>query len=106
MVELMVAVFIFSLVAAGLAQALIAAQRARHSSGLWMSATELAMERLERLRAGEHGADGDPIGVFSRSWQARSVPGYPGLERVDVTVVWEDGGRREFTLSALQRGRQ
>ena len=102
-VELLVAVLIFSMVAAALAQNLIVAEHARRTSARWMQATQLAEERLERLRAGDRGHDAGPIGMFTRVWQARKVPGYARLERVEVTIAWEDRGPQEFTLTALIR---
>ena len=103
LVEVLVAVLIFSTVAAALAQTLIAAEQSRRTSARWMRATQLAEERLERLRAGDRGHDAGPIGVFTRSWRSQEVPGYPRLERVDVTVIWTDRKPQEFTLSALMR---
>jgi prepilin-type N-terminal cleavage/methylation domain-containing protein len=102
-IELLVAVAIFSLLAAGLAQTLIRAQQVRTSSARWMEATQLAEERLERLRAGDRTDDPGPIGTFTRSWQAQPALGQPGLERLDVVVTWDDGGRQRFGLSALAR---
>ncbi len=102
-IELLVAALIFSTVAAALAQTLVIAQRARYGSALWMEATQLAVERLERLRAGDRSRDTVPIGVFTRTWQSAGVAGYPNLERIDVTVAWENRGAQQFTLSALLR---
>ena len=45
-------------VAAALAQTLVVAQQARASSARWLRATQLAEERLERLRAGDRSDDG------------------------------------------------
>jgi prepilin-type N-terminal cleavage/methylation domain-containing protein len=102
-IELLVAVAIFGVLAAGLAQTLIRAQQVRTSSARWMQATQLAEERLERLRAGDRTDDTGPIGAFMRSWQTQPALDQPGLERLDVVVTWEDGGRQRFGLSALAR---
>ena len=101
-IELLVAVTIFATLAAALAQTLIAAQQARASSALWLRATQLAEERLERLRAGDRSQDGAPIERFTRTWHAEPA-GLPGLERRDVEVTWDDHGVQRFTLSALVR---
>ena len=102
-IELLVAGLIFALLASALAHTLIRAQRGAVSSARWLRATQLAEDRLERLRAGERSDDGAPIGEFTRSWRAAPAAGAPGLERFDVTVEWEDGGTQRFVLSALAR---
>ena len=102
-VELLVAMAIFAILAAGLAQTLASAQQTRAGSARWMRATQLAEERLERLRAGDRTAGPEPMGEFTRMWQAAPVTGAPGLERLDVEVVWEDRGPQRFVLSALAR---
>ncbi|MDX2166982.1 MAG: prepilin-type N-terminal cleavage/methylation domain-containing protein [Deltaproteobacteria bacterium] len=101
LIEVLVALVLFALGAAALAETLVVAQRQRVSSGRWLRAVELAEERLELVRAGERGTDGAPLGEFTRSWHAAAVAA--GLERVDVTVTWEDRGPQSFALSALRR---
>jgi len=101
-IELMVALLIFAAVAAGLAQTLIQAQQMRASSARWLRATQLAEERLERLRAGDRSDDTAPLGEFTRSWRAEPADA-AGLERLDVQVAWEDRGAQRFALVALGR---
>lgn len=103
LVELLVAIAIFAALATGLAQTLAHAQQMRASSARWMRATQLAEERLERLRSGDRTDDAGPIGEFTRTWQAAPAAEGPGLERLDVEVVWEDRGPQRFVLSALVR---
>lgn len=103
LIELLVAVLIFSITAAALAQTLMVAQRVRASSARWMRAGQLADERVERLRAGDRSADAAPIGEFTRAWRAAALDGVPGVERVDVSVSWEDRGRQELAITALLR---
>ena len=102
LIELLVAVAIFTTVAASLAQTLVHSQQARASSARWMRATQLAEERLERLRAGDRSEDAAPIDEFTRRWRVAAA-GQLGLERFDVEVVWEDRGPQRFVLSALAR---
>jgi Tfp pilus assembly protein PilV len=102
-IELLVAGLIFALLASALAHTLIRAQCGGTTSGRWLRATQLAEERLERLRAGDRSDDAAPIGAFTRSWRAAPAAGVPGLERLDVTVEWQDGGTQRFVLSALAR---
>ena len=106
LVEVLVALLLFAVVAAALAQTLVGAQQARASSARWQRATGLAEERLERLRAGDRSEDGGPIGAFTRAWRAGAVSGVPDLERVDVTVDWDDRGPQRLTLTALLRRRR
>ncbi len=105
LIELVVALLIFATVALGLAQTLVAAQRARWTSECWMRATQLAEERLERIRAGD---TGDPTAVvdgFNVSSQRQVAPGYTGLHVVMVKVAWTDRVERAFVLQSLVRPR-
>jgi prepilin-type N-terminal cleavage/methylation domain-containing protein len=102
-VELLVAVAIFTALAAGLAQTLVHAQQARASTARWMRATRLAEDRLERLRAGDRSEDVARLGEFTRTWRSEPADAVPGLERYDVEVTWDDRGPQRFVLSALGR---
>jgi prepilin-type N-terminal cleavage/methylation domain-containing protein len=102
-VELLVALAIFTVLAAALAQTLIHAQQVRASSARWWRAGQLAEERLERLRAGDRAVDTGPIGEFTRAWQIQPFADQPGLERVDVVVSWTETGPQCCALSALVR---
>jgi prepilin-type N-terminal cleavage/methylation domain-containing protein len=103
LIEVMVALCLFALGAAALAETLVVAQRVRASSARWQRAVALAEERLERLRAGDRSDDAAPIGEFTRSWHREPFDGAPGVDRLEVSVVWEDRGQQRFTLDALQR---
>ena len=103
LVEVLVAVAIFTALAAALGQTLVQAQQARAGSARWMRATQLAEERLERLRAGDRSEDAAPIGEFTRSWRGEAAAVDPGLERFEVEVVWEHRGPQRFVLTALVR---
>lgn len=103
LIEVMVALCLFAIGAAALAETLMLAQRTRASSARWLHAVGLAEERLERLRGGDRGDDAAPIGEFTRAWQAEDVADEPGLERLDVTVDWQDRGRQRLTLTTLAR---
>jgi prepilin-type N-terminal cleavage/methylation domain-containing protein len=102
-IEILVASVIFALAATGAAQALAVAQRARRTSELAMRAGEIAVEGLERLRAGDRGANDESIGAFERRWASRIVDPLLGLERLDVVVSWQDGGERSLMFSSLVR---
>lgn len=103
LIEVMVALCVFALGAAALAETLMIAQRVRASSARWLQAVTLAEERLERLRGGDRSEDGAPLGEFTRSWRSESVEGAADLERVDVMVDWNDRGLQRLTLTTLAR---
>jgi prepilin-type N-terminal cleavage/methylation domain-containing protein len=101
LVEVVVALLLFAIGAAALAQTLVVAQQQRASTGRWLHAVTLAEERLELLRAGARDDDAAPLGEFTRRWSSVAVA--PGLERVEVTVHWQDRGPQVFALTALRR---
>lgn len=101
LIEVMVALCLFALGAAAVAETLMVAQRTRASSARWLRATALAEERLERLRAGDRSDDAAPLGEFTRRW--RRTDHAPGLARYDVVVEWDDRGRQRLTLTTLLR---
>lgn len=103
LIEVMVALCLFALGAAALAETLVVAQRVRASSARWSHAITLAEDRLERLRAGDHSDDAAPLGEFTRTWRREPCAGVPGLDRLEVSVAWEDRGRQRFSLQALAR---
>lgn len=103
LIEVVVACCVFAIGAAALATTLMLAQRLRASSARWQHALALAEERLERLRAGDRGADAAPLGHYARSWHSAPFDTDPALERLDVRVEWDDRGRQLLTLTTLQR---
>ena len=106
LVEVMAALVVFALAAAAAVQTLATAHRARSTAADLMHATQLAVERLERVRAGDRTADGAAIGGFERSWRSVRASSAADLERVDVTVAWIEHGRHALTLSCLMRRRR
>lgn len=103
LVETVVALGIFSVVALGLAQMLSAARKAHVLSQHLATAVELAGETMERVRAGDLAEDPSPLGAFCRSWSAEPALGYARLNRVSVSVTWNDPEPQRYTLSALMR---
>jgi prepilin-type N-terminal cleavage/methylation domain-containing protein len=103
LVELLVAVLLLSVVALGLSSTLASTGKALRLSRKWMQATQVGAEGMEQLRAGQ-GAD--PIGGasgFDRSVVTTPWNGHPGLQRVEVTVSWDDGEEHTFRLVTLVR---
>jgi prepilin-type N-terminal cleavage/methylation domain-containing protein len=102
LIELLVAVAIFTTLAAALAQTLVSAQQARASSARWSRATQLAEERLERLRAGDRVDDGGAIGEFS-PLAAEPAEGQAGLS---ASPSRSSGGPRSAAFHAVGAGTQ
>ena len=103
LIEVLVAVLLFSLVATALAQTLVITGRARYASANWMRATQLAGERIEAVRAGIVADERPAVGIFRRETTVAPFAGHPGLTRIDVTVSWTDSEPKQFTLSTLVR---
>jgi Tfp pilus assembly protein PilV len=99
----LIALLVFSIVATGLARTLVVALHARRTSGYWMAATQLAIEAAERVRSGQPGPDTETLGMFARSVRIQPAAVALRLQQIDVTVEWQDGGPKEFTLSLLKR---
>jgi prepilin-type N-terminal cleavage/methylation domain-containing protein len=103
LIEVMVAVLLFSIVAAAVAQAVVLAQRGRQISENWMRATQLASERLETVRAGVMADSTATNGIFQRDTAVTAVAGHRGLVQITVTVSWTDTEPKTFALSTLMR---
>lgn len=101
LIELLVATCLGCLLGLAFTQEAIMAHGARRSAAKWMHATQLATERLERLRAGDWEEEDNPHDGFAVSWQAEKISGYSDLVRVTVTVSWQDGHAESFRLEAL-----
>jgi len=101
LVELLVALLVLSVAALGLSSTLASSGRALTLSRNLMQATQLAAEGMEQLRAGQVP---DPLGgEFKRSTATVRWDGYPGLQRLEVTVSWEDGEAHTVRLVTLAR---
>lgn len=103
LVEVMVAIVLFALVAAAVGQTVTFGQQSRQISENWMHATQLASARIEQVRAGMRIDATAESGIFHRETAVRSMPGHRNLTRVDVTVSWTDTEPRSLTLSSLVR---
>jgi prepilin-type N-terminal cleavage/methylation domain-containing protein len=103
LIEVMVAILLFSVVGTAVAQTVVLTQRARQVSENWMCATQLASQQIEAVRAGSASEGTGQIGIFRRETTTEPVTNHRGLVRVDVTVSWTDTDPKEFTLSTLVR---
>jgi prepilin-type N-terminal cleavage/methylation domain-containing protein len=101
LIEVLVALLIFALVAAGLAETLAVAQMTRHTSALRMEASLLAAAETERARA-RGATDGTTkVGALTCSTAVEALGDYPDLARVRVTVDWIDRAPRRLELVTL-----
>ncbi|GIW39671.1 MAG: hypothetical protein KatS3mg076_0248 [Candidatus Binatia bacterium] len=116
LVEALVALAVFALVAGGLGAATVASTRANLASKRISAAAALVNDKIEELRsldpalAGAQLApgtytdpqnpideSGEPGGTYERTWQiAGDIPA-PGLRRVVVQVSWNDPSPRVVT---------
>lgn len=102
LIEILVALLLFSLIATATARTLASAQRARAASALWMQAAELGGNLLERLRVDPDQPESQTVLGFTRAWQ-RSDAGLAGVDRIDVTVRWTLDGEQALHLATLLR---
>jgi prepilin-type N-terminal cleavage/methylation domain-containing protein len=98
LIEVLVALTLLSVIGMALASVLLGAQRTQRTSAGWMLAVQLAADGLEQLRAGRTLASAPP--GFSRLGSVTPT-GVAGLQRLEVTVEWDDGALRRYQLSAL-----
>ncbi len=107
MIEVMIGISLFALIAAGLASTTVAAIRANNTSKQITAAAALVQNKLEQLRSldpaaapadltpGTHTDPGNPLtplggggGSFTRTWQVTSNTPVLKVSRVAVTVSW------------------
>ena len=103
LIEVMIAVLLLSAISLGLTRTLVSTQRARVVSEQWMQATQLAVEGMEQLRARQPLGPIRIPGAFERSAAVEAWGGHPGLDRLEVTVSWNDGEPHNFHLVTLAR---
>ena len=101
LVEVMVATLLLSAVALALTQTLVNALQMRARSERWMQAIFLAAEGMEQLRAGSPPLPVAPNSGFERSGTASPWGNHPGVQRLEVTVSWNDGDPQTFQLTSL-----
>jgi type IV pilus assembly protein PilV len=115
LVEILVALTIFSLAVLGLAIGTVSVIRTNQTSHLRASAVNLAQARLEELRAMSSAAfsglscpsstpcsdNAVASGVtFTRQWWITTNSPVAGVNRIDVTVNWTDYAAQTLTFTA------
>ncbi|MBI3798277.1 MAG: prepilin-type N-terminal cleavage/methylation domain-containing protein [Deltaproteobacteria bacterium] len=104
LVEVLVALAIFSLSAPGIAVGVSLAVRTTHSSANFTVATILAQDKLEELRArsGLRSGGGDsPRPGFSREWSIAPDSPETGMTRIDVAISWSDYESHSLALATV-----
>ncbi len=115
LVEILIALTIFSLAVLGLAIGTVSVTRTNQTSHLRASAVNLAQARLEELRAMSSAAfsglscpsstpcsdNAVASGVtFTRQWWITTNSPVAGVNRIDVTVNWTDYAAQTLTFTA------
>jgi prepilin-type N-terminal cleavage/methylation domain-containing protein len=112
-IEVLVAMTIFSVAVLGLAVGANSVIRANHTSFLYSAATNLAQDKLEDLRGrtiiniAPCSANCDnPVPTyqavpFTRTWTVTPDSPIAGVTQISVTVQWTDYQSRSVTLSAI-----
>jgi len=104
LVEILVALAIFSLSAPGIAVGVSLAVRASHLSENFTLATILAQDKLEELRAQfgfRSSGEDSPRSGFSREWFIVTDSPETGVTRIDVAVSWTDYQSHSITLATV-----
>jgi prepilin-type N-terminal cleavage/methylation domain-containing protein len=104
LVEILVALAVFSLSAPGIAVGVSLAVRASHISENFTLATILAQDKLEELRAqfGFRGSGEDtPRPGFRREWFIAADSPETGVTRIDVAISWTDYQSHSIALATV-----
>jgi type IV pilus assembly protein PilV len=116
LVEILVAMTIFSIAVLGLAAGTINVTRNNNTSHLSTSAINIAQAKIEELRAMTSGAFATVVcpsytstgcsdtatsagKAFSRSWKITANSPVAGVNQIDVKVDWTDYSSRSVTVS-------
>jgi len=116
LVEILIAITIFSLAVLGLAIGTVSVVRTNQTSHLRASAVNLAQARLEELRAmtttafssldcpsysttGCSDSAAASGTTFSRSWQITKNSPVTGVNRIDVRIDWTDHAGQSMTFT-------
>lgn len=122
MIEVLVAVGIFSVAVLGLAVGAITITRANKTSEFHTAAANLAQDKLEQLKAlnatafnavktactaytstGCSEANPGNGGLFSRTWQVTADSPLAGVNTIDVKVDWRDYTTHTLTVTSAVR---
>jgi prepilin-type N-terminal cleavage/methylation domain-containing protein len=112
LIEILVAMVVFSIASLGLAMGVTSVMRANQRSYMASIAINLAQDKLEELKAMS------PVNVlacatncdspvpttdgveFTRTWVVSDDSPVTGVKQIDVTVQWHDHTTHSFTVSS------
>ncbi len=115
LIEILVAMVVFAIASLGLAMGVTSVVRSNQRSYLASTATNLAQDKLEELKAMS------PVNViscnincdnpvpttdgveFTRTWNVVDNSPVTGVKQIDVTVQWEDHSTHNFTISSAMQ---
>ncbi len=107
LIEVLVAMSIFSIAVLGLAVGSTSVMRANQTSYFTTIATNLAQDKLEELKSRTaanitSGNDTQPVNnvTFTLNWTVTSGSPVAGVKRIDVTVSWDDYTSHNLTISS------
>ncbi len=106
LIEILLAMVIFSISFLGLAAGATTVMKSNHSSYINTVATNLAQDKLEELRAMNvtaigGGHDTEKVGAvtFTRTWTTDDVD-VAGLRKIKVVIAWNDQRAHSLTISS------
>jgi prepilin-type N-terminal cleavage/methylation domain-containing protein len=111
MIEVLVAMGIFSVAVLGLAVGAITITKANKTSQFHTIATNMAQDKAEQLKATSVGfvttcasaCETAPTyqgATFTRTWVVTTNSPFAGVNKIDVTVVWTDYAQHTVTVSS------
>jgi len=104
LIEVLVAVALFSLAALALSAGAVTVIRATATSEHFTLATILAQDKLEELHAQTAPLSGNtdiPQPGFTRAWTVTPDSPQDGVSQIDVTVSWTDYQSHAVTLTTV-----
>jgi len=119
LIEIVLAVGVFSIGILAVAQLQMGNVRNNRTGNITTSATLLARQQMETLKAAADvttlsddadpnnpiGADGNPGGIYTRTWAVSNPLGGSTSRQLTVTVSWNRRGQnRSVVLTSITRG--
>ena len=119
MIEALVAIAIFAIGFLAVATLVFSATRNNTNGNLLTQANMLARQQMEQLKNtpdittlpagtfsdGPLDGNGNPGGIYTRTWEIRDALGFDTSREIEVTVNWSWRGRdRSVVLTTLTKG--
>ena len=121
MIEALISIAIFSIGFLAVATLVFSATRNNTNGNILTQANMLARERMEQLKStpnittlpsalttfsdGPWDGNGNPGGIYTRTWTIQDVLGFNTSREIQVTVTWPQRGRnRSIVLTTLTKG--